>query len=215
MALFVEMLAKATGNYDESAIQEDVALPSEKKSKKPKTHGWTTFYFFMSVAFFALLLALAVYEIVNGSSLEEGAIEASVLLGILLIVSSIPFFTILWGKKTPRNWKRLLGWIIFESIYNPLFGIPIWIAWTRKNNKARYGDEVAFQQEAVEAQAKREVAKERNRKLATKMVTASAALQAYEKMSPKQRENAVQAGLHLGALIAVVLAVLVYILLAH
>jgi hypothetical protein len=198
MALFVEMLAKATGNYDESASQEDVAIPSEKKSKKPKTHSWTTFYFFMSVALFASLSAFTVYD----QETRTEAVEVCIVVGALLLISTIPFFIILFGNKTPRNWKRLLGWIIVESIYNPLFGIPIWIAWARKNNKARYGDEAAFKQEALEAQDRREVARERNRKLATKMVAANAALAAYEKLPPKQRENAVKAGLHLWALAA-------------
>lgn len=168
---------------------------------KSKIHSWTIFYFITSIAFFALLLSLTVYEIVKGT-IEEGTIETSILLCILLAISTIPFLIILWGRKTPRNWKRLLGWIIVEAIYNPVFGIPIWVAWTRKNNKARYGDEAAFKQEAIEAQVRREVAKEKSRKLATKLVAANAALAAYEKLSPEQQENAIQAGLHLGALAA-------------
>ena len=163
---------------------------------KSKTHNWTIFYFIISVAFFALFLSATIYEIIVVPT------EASIALGILLLISPIPLFTILWGKKTPRNWKRLLGWIIVEAIYNPFLGIPIWVAWTRKNNKSRYGDEAAFKQEAIEAQVRREVAKEKSRKLATKMVAANAALTAYEKLSPEQQENAIQTGLHLGALAA-------------
>ncbi len=156
------------------------------KALKSKIHGWTALYFFMSIALFALLMSLAVHEIVKGP-IEDGTIEACLLVSILFAVSTIPFFTILYGKKTPRNWKRLLGWIIVESIYNPVFGIPIWVAWAKKSNKARYGDEAAFRQEAIEAQARKEAANERYRKIGTNLVMFSAATQAYEKMSPEQR----------------------------
>jgi len=170
---------------------------------KSKTYKWTIFYFITSVAFFALLFFVSFSRAYPSEGVpEEGALEGNILSAVLLLVSSVPAFTIILGKKTPRNWKRLLGWIIVEAIYNPILGIPVWVAWTRKDNKSRYGDEAAFKKETIEAQVRRDVAKEKSRKLATKMVAANAALVAYKKLSPEQQENAIQAGLHLGALAA-------------
>jgi len=169
--------------YTEETDNGDDQLCKEK-TKKSATHAWTTFYFITSIVLFATIAYFADNE----------------FFGILLVISTIPFFIITFGRKTPRNWKRLLGWIIIETIYNPFIGVPVWVAWIRKDNKSRYGDEVAFQQEKAEAQARREVLKERTRKVGTTLVALNAATEVYEKMTPEQREKALQAGLHLGAL---------------
>ena len=207
----------ASQDHDDYAFvafyAEDVSDASDKgnnfeqedkeKMKTSATYGWTIFYFITSIVFFATISYFAYTEAYpSEGSPEEGAIEASAVFGVLLAISTIPFFIITFGRKTPRNWKRLLGWIIVEAIYNPFIGVPVWVAWTRKDNKSRYGDEAAFQQEKVEAQARREVAKERNRKIGTTLVALNAANEVYEKMTPEQREKAIQAGLHLGALAA-------------
>ena len=166
---------------------------------KSQTHSWVVFYFSISVVIFALAFTVS---IMGAYSPDENALAVISIIGIFLLLSLIPLFIILMGKKTPRNWKRLLGWIIVESIYNPLFGIPLWIAWTRKNNKARFGDEMAFKREAAETQARRKAARENTRKLATQLVAANAALDVYKKLSPEQKKNAMRAGLYIGALAA-------------
>ena len=184
-----------------SGFPQKELAPKRAAKVKSKTHGWTVFFFFMSVAFFAYHVSLDAREIVKGTSGERTQI-ACLLYSILFVASTIPLLTILFGERTPGNWNRLRGWIIVESIYNPVFGIPIWIAWVKERNKARYGDEVAFRQEAIEAQIRGEATDKRIRKILTKAVAANAVTTAYQNMSPEKREQVMQAGIDLTILAA-------------
>lgn len=184
-----------------SGLPQKELAPKRTATVKSKTHAWTVFFFLMSVSFFAYNASLDASEIAKGSIGEETK-RICLLFGILFVVSTIPLLTILFGKRTPRNWNRLLGWIIVESIYNPVFGIPIWIAWVKERNKARYGDEVAFRQEAIEAQIRGEAIDKRIRKILTKAVAANAVTTAYKNMSPEKREQVMQAGIDLTILAA-------------
>lgn len=174
--------------------------------KRPPYQIWTTIYFCINTIPFltGLLFALVLFE--DGELSPRDKLEMSCMFGSLFLLATIPIWRITLGKNTPRNYQKLLFWIILETIYDPVFGIPVWIFWVR--NKAQYGDEAAFKIEKQKLEIEQQKKKIKWQKITaplrkeislrkgiSSLIITHEALKAYENATEKQQQTMVNIGL--------------------